>query len=243
MDQKVIVWNGENTIPADASRALIVAANGLFALKRIQLGGLTVLEAVTRHAEPWQDDSLISLNMPAVSIGFAEKIPHGLIERATAFFAAVQRKYHTEAVTWLWYAPMAPSSQHWNIMAPEQFVESGRVKANDPGGQVSGWFHAGYIHSHNNFNAFHSGTDNGCEKWHDGIHITIGNVGTIPTYAPSVVVDGIRYEVALSDLVSVRKVEFPVEWMKQVHFVEPQVSAFERFGEVKKEKKWQTVKK
>lgn len=67
----------------------------------------------------------------------------------------------------------------------------------------SGYVLYGTIHSHCNFSAFHSGTDDADETAFDGLHITIGNVNSGWTFATRVVAGGAFFKKELSDVLDV----------------------------------------
>lgn len=227
----VIVWDGTTQIPADVRRALIVARDGFFQLKRLVLNGLVVIEAITRIGDGWEDDGLQPWGSESVRLGFAEKIPLALLQQAIAFFRVVYERFQSEAIVFLFYAPGAPAGQHWQIMAPEQEVSPGHCVGHDPGPAPSGWFLAGTIHSHGNMGGFHSGQDNRDEEERDGIHITVGGVSTLPSFAVSVVVDGVRFKLDLADIVEgIPPVQFPAEWLERVRRLVPQLSALSLMG-------------
>lgn len=218
----VIIWNGENVVPPDVSRALIVARNGCFQLKRIRLGSLPIIEAITHHGPGWDDESLQDFSGERLSLGFAEKIPQTILQQALAFFSAIYTRLSTEAIVLLFYAPSAPVNQRWLIMAPEQTVTGGTCKYEDPGPAPSGWFLAGTIHSHGNMGAFHSGTDDHDEDQRDGIHITVGRINSLVEFSVSVVIEGERFKLELSDIVQgVTPVDFDHTWLQRVRKYEP----------------------
>lgn len=220
----VFIHDGTTSVPPEATRALIVAADGIFQLKRIVLGGLPIIQAVTKVGDGW-DGGLLPWGGSSLRLGFAEKIPQELLQQAVAFFQAVYDRLGTESIVLLWYAPGAPEGQKWLIMAPEQEVTTAYCKYTDPGVAPTGWYCAGAIHSHGGMGAFHSGTDDADEDHRDGIHITVGRVNSLVEFSVSAVVDGSRFKLELGDVVvGIAPTAFPAEWLDRVSKPEPVVS-------------------
>lgn len=101
----------------------------------------------------------------------------------------------------------------WRCLVPRQVVGSASVEADFTKGLCDiatgeeitewpppGWMHAGSSHSHNNFRAFFSSTDDRSELPVPGVHFVCGNFVFTKdnrwTYeiAPSIVYKGVRYE-------------------------------------------------
>lgn len=218
---------GFEGVPADVRRALLVASNGTFSLKRLVVNGQALIEAVTKHGPGWSDDGLTEYT-EGLRLGFGEKVPWTLVQQTITFFKAVYGQYRSEAIVLLWYAPAAPEGARWQVMAPAQQVNGSRLKSDDPGPAPAGWLLAGDIHSHGSHSAFHSGTDDRDEDKKDGIHITIGGMDSpMSSFSVSVVVDGTRFKLDLSDVVEgIPTIEFPTEWLARVsELPEPELVA------------------
>lgn len=71
-----------------------------------------------------------------------------------------------------------------------------------------GWRIFGTIHSHCNFNAFHSGVDDADEKEFDGLHITIGNVRSGWSYSARVMLQGCEFKQDIEEILQNKKEEF-----------------------------------
>jgi len=220
----IIVWDGTTQVPSDVSRALIIARDGMFQLKRIALNGLILIEAVTKIAPGWVEEEMCDWGAPRLQLGFAEKIPQTVLQQAIAFFGAVYNRFQTESVVLLFYAPQAATGQKWRVLPPEQEVTGAACQYSDPGPAPAGWFLAGTIHSHGNMGAFHSGTDDRDEQDRDGIHITVGGVNSLPSFAVSAVVDGERFKLELADVVEgIAQTVFPQNWLDRVSKPAPQI--------------------
>ncbi len=158
----------------------------------------------------------------------APQIGHKQLLEVESFFREVWREYSGEAIVFLYFSPV--DGGRWRFVAIPQKVSGAHLDWITPGAAPNGWYLAGSFHSHNVMSAFHSGTDNADELGWDGIHVTIGKiVSPHPEYAASVVIDGVRFEVEISDLVEpADEVVFPAAWMEQVtRFIPPVLSAFE----------------
>lgn len=139
------------------------------------------------------------------------KIPSLILAKSHQFFNAVFHKFHGEAELMILFNT---KTNVYDLWCPDQRVTHGGVhydlsdKAAKKG--LDNIF-IGTIHSHCDFDAFHSGTDVADEVSHDGIHITLGHVNTkTPSVAVSLVVNGIRWTqdiTQVADNVSVNKTD------------------------------------
>ncbi len=124
------------------------------------------------------------------------KLPPDVICRSKMFFAGVFKKHHSESALVLHYSP---DQQQYYLHCPIQVVSYGGVNY-DLDDRFEGYKLVGTIHSHCDFNAFHSGTDIGDEEHQDGLHITLGHVNNENFSASgSLVVNGTRFLVALEN--------------------------------------------
>lgn len=72
----------------------------------------------------------------------------------------------------------------------------------------------GTIHSHCNFNAYHSGVDDADEIDFDGLHITIGNVRSGWSYSCRYMFDGVEFKTTIEDILQIpntKKLEEGIE--------------------------------
>lgn len=101
-------------------------------------------------------------------------LPKWLIKKAHDLFSRVWEKQKTEAMVYIVHHPVL---DRFNLWVPEQYVTGSSVSYRlQPGQMKGGWQAVGTIHSHCNFGAFHSGTDDHDMDGMPGIHITIGHV-------------------------------------------------------------------
>lgn len=157
----------------------------------------------------------------------AARIPLELVRRVVAWFQAVYAKYHSEAVGYLYYRQ---ADGAWDFMPPAQVVSAGSAKYDRPP-KWDGWMVAGTIHSHGNMGAFHSGTDEADEASFDGVHITVGQLGSIPEFSCCVVVQGCRAKFDPSALIDglAPQDEVPAAWMAAVKLPPPPADLPEAF--------------
>ena len=124
----------------------------------------------------------INMNLP--------KLPQEVIYNALLFFRKVFNKHHAEAIVLLAYNE---ARKEYKLFCPKQKVSGGHIdydrdlserlttiRDNEDTDWLTlledGYTKVGTIHSHCDFQAFHSGTDTGDEASFNGVHITLGHV-------------------------------------------------------------------
>lgn len=119
---------------------------------------------------------LRDLEVAAVAEWAAPKVPERIVWRVKTFFRRVVGLYRAEAAVNLFFNK---ATQDFKVHIPEQRVShAGVVYLRAAMTHVEGmqdYLRVGTIHSHSDFNAFHSGTDVGDEEDFDGLHVTFGN--------------------------------------------------------------------
>lgn len=109
-----------------------------------------------------------------------EKIDQDLCYKVKTFFARVVAEHCSESCVILYYNPHVTQNKY-ALVVPQQAVSHGGVRYRRKGLTFSeelagtGYLPIGTIHSHCDFQAFHSGTDHGDEISWDGLHITFGH--------------------------------------------------------------------
>ncbi len=104
----------------------------------------------------------------------APKLPKELLSRAIDFFTRVYNAHKTEAAV---HIVQNYDTLEYDLFVPHQRLSHGGVfSIYNPMHIRKGWALVGTIHSHCNFSAYHSGTDEADAKALDGIHLTIGNL-------------------------------------------------------------------
>ena len=145
-----------------------------------------------------------------------DKVPGYIIETALSFFRAVFEKFDSEAVLYI------TKGTEWGLHCPEQEVSRAGVESLTKLEELTTEQVIGSIHSHADFDAFHSNTDIGDEAKFDGVHFTIGHVDLIrPTLVCSIAAGGVRARVTMQEIIEGKIMalpkEFPPEWMERVH--------------------------
>lgn len=113
-------------------------------------------------------NTTVSVNLPKLPAKFVWQIKH--------FFKTVVEKLKSESEVTLYYNK---EKNQYRIYVPEQNVSYGSVKYKRIGTThirgMENYLCVGTIHSHCDFDAFHSGTDVDDEAEFDGLHVTFGN--------------------------------------------------------------------
>lgn len=166
----------------------LLGKNGLFLRKRnglveatVKIEGISFLEEIKPSAR---------LNLP--------KISPEIMVRTILFFRRVHVRFGSEAMVLLHYS----KENGYELSCPPQRVGPASVHY-DADERLEGYLLVGTIHSHNNFNAFHSGVDSHDERHFDGLHITLGFMNQpYFTISCSIVVNGTRYSLVPENTVT-----------------------------------------
>lgn len=160
----VSLYTGDEDLP----QGYLIAENGVY--RKVDTGFYTAivpssLEAIKKIADPIVPK--VELNLP--------KIPQKLTWQTKKFFAEVVEKFRAESIVTLCYSR---EKREYKLRCPPQNVSYGGINydrniRNDP--SFLGYDQIGTIHSHCDFAAFHSGTDDSDEITFDGIHLTFGH--------------------------------------------------------------------
>lgn len=151
------------------------------------------------------------------------RLPRRLLERAVGFFEAVGRKHDAEAALLLawdserevyrlviprqrctvylnWQGDTSPQGVHYDL--PECVPET--------------WIIVGDIHSHVDFSAYSSATDQHDEHYRTGLHIVVGRIyDEPPQFHVEATVDGRRFPVQPEEIFEgydSRRSDFPEQW-------------------------------
>lgn len=183
---QVILYDEGVELPTSGTY-FVVAGNGVFLHKDMGvLKGFVPVDGV---------DFLKDMDKKASVRWDGPKIPFDVAYKIKRFFRRVVEKYRAEACTVLYYNA---ETQQWGVVVPIQRVSHGSVayKREAIAHMVGDFVPVGTIHSHADFNAFHSGTDVGDEETFDGLHLTFGhNHEDKISISASVVMNGIRAKV------------------------------------------------
>ena len=152
-----------------------------------------------------------------------KKLPVHLIRQAHDFFRQVWEAKKSEASAFFTHNP---KTDDFKLFIPEQYASMGGVKHKLDPGQISGGYHSiGTIHSHCNFNAYHSSIDTHDMSKLPGIHVTLGHVDTDePSVAIALSVRDTRFDPIAWDKIIDEERAFdangydtaPAHWMRFV---------------------------
>lgn len=201
----------EGFTPPTEGTYYILTQDGLYIHKSNALGSTM---SPVKGGVPWLQpaNTTFKPNLP--------QIPSLIIGQAWSFFRSVFEKHSSESYLTLLFNVKA---QQYKLHCPKQSVSGGNasygivagdlVETTTKDGQKvivdanarydsiapadrKGWVIIGTIHSHCDFDAFHSGTDTHDETQMDGIHITIGHVNSEHCSVSSeIAVNGVRYKI------------------------------------------------
>ena len=192
----------------------LVASNGLFQIKKTRF-----FKSNTLIFEPKGKKNLgwLEKHGAGIELTLPFKFPFELVQQIMEFFRRVCDKHNgSEAICLIYWSE---EEKAYKIIVPEQKVEPSRVHC-EVGKNPEGLTRVGTIHSHGSTRAFHSGVDDKDEKNDDGIHVTVGGVGSLletPSISCSVVVDGQRQMLKPQDLIErMPQIVIPKDWMGKV---------------------------
>lgn len=163
----------------------IVAGNGNFLHKDSGFFQATVPVGCISVLDDFYDE-VVESRLP--------KVPGDIVVRVQRFFSTVVQQYHTEAIVVLYFHP---ETHQFRVHVPPQttsdvYLRYRRMRLHHLGGYIP----VGTIHSHCDFGAFHSDTDQDDESTFDGLHVTFGNNDRNHiTISASVVAHGIRHKI------------------------------------------------
>lgn len=237
----VYVLDGDQSELPNEGMYFIVASNGTFIHK--DLGYLQATVPVT-------EISVLNEYKPTPVQCSLPKIPAELSYQIHAFFKTIVEKYCAESVIILY---IDRETGQYVFQVPKQAVSHASVRY-----QIEAMTHdhpnllkVGTIHSHCDFDAFHSGVDDADEEHWDGVHITYGdNEKSSISITASYVIQGKRMAIEPSDLIEglektgeknykLAKFEIAPEtmkaWTDQVSHYNPQAAITKFFGRQKPE--------
>lgn len=145
-------------------------------------------------------------------------IPRSIIEQSWGFFRHVFEKREAEAEVLLLFND---KTKQYRLFCPHQSTSYGGVDSlYDPADIPQGFVVMGSLHSHCDFEAFHSNTDTSDASDFNGVHFTLGKVDSKqPEIASMIMINKIMWEYDYSKLTTIREDArlrpraFPMEWM------------------------------
>lgn len=146
----------------------VVASNGIFIRRDVGLFSCLVPVESISFLDELDAENQFTSSLP--------KVPLSIVWQIKKFFNAIVEKYHSEANTILYYNRQLDD---FRVFVPDQRVShSGVNYRRQPITRMEGmegYLPVGTIHSHCDFSAFHSGTDDADELNFDGLHCTFGH--------------------------------------------------------------------
>jgi hypothetical protein len=163
-------------VPPESGTYYLVAKDGIY-LRTERLHGSSLVKV---KSIPFLDEANLNTKFTLPNI------PAKIVHQAKTFFRAVFDNHQSESYLTLFYSKKL---NDYNLWCPKQTVSYGSVNYDRTdtvpvderdyfGSEGSGWQMVGTIHSHCDFSAFHSGTDEADEASFDGIHLTFGHVNS-----------------------------------------------------------------
>jgi len=176
---KVFVNDGKEEIPTDEI-CYIVGKTGVFLKKKIGL-----IESVA----PVSNISILQDVIPTAKLNIP-KIPGNLFAQMYSFTKQVYELHGSESVVLIYYNS---DKETFKLVVPKQEVSTASIEYTKDA-SLPNYDVIGTLHSHSGFSAFHSSIDDKDEKHFDGIHITIGKLGS-PNFelSCSIVSNGSRF--------------------------------------------------
>lgn len=181
----VLIYKKGMELPAKGTY-FVVAGNGLWMHKDTGICKCFVPVDNISFLDDLDSKKCVLIDLP--------KIPTKLVWQIKKFFSLIVEKYSAEAEVTLYFNK---NTKEYRVHIPEQRVSHGSVKYKRIGTAhlegMEDFLRVGTIHSHCDFDAFHSNTDVSDEEDFDGLHITFGNNNKeVFTISSSIVVNGFR---------------------------------------------------
>lgn len=148
------------------SNYYIIASNGYFLRKSMGLFTKTIKVDSIPFLEELENENEIKFNLSPINAELCKKVK--------CFFTKVVDKHKSESCVILYYNR---DTKEYAIAISQQAVSHSRVAYRIDGfaSELNGFVPVGTIHSHCDFQAFHSNVDDRDEIYWDGIHITFGD--------------------------------------------------------------------
>ena len=182
-DDAIPILLDQATAP-EAPRAYVLGRDGYYLRKKN--GYYSALVKVKTCSSAPALEERVEFDFPPV--------PKLVLDQIAAFLRKVWELHASEGMTIL---HLSEDRQRWGWTVPTQRVSGAAVEYdNEP--PPPGFRPFGTVHSHANFGAFQSGTDADDEVKgrFDGVHVTIGNLGSFLSYHARLILAGQEWEVA-----------------------------------------------
>lgn len=217
-------------IPNEESQCFVMQGTNLFKFRKTPVYSILssvekseeILKDFFKEKECLDVNTLYAIGGTNLTDGILEySFPHEEFARAITYFEWVYDNYKTEAAVLLL---VNHDLKEWKVFHVLNTDTSGvsvkylhpdsSVYIKDPKAKAAqekvvenynklydeGWRVYGTIHSHCDFNAFHSGVDDADEMNFEGLHITIGNLKSGYTYAARFMLESVPLELYILDI-------------------------------------------
>src|SRR5438067_1442602 len=114
-----IVEEGFEGIPDDLTSGALLAANGLFAVRRLNLGQYPFIEVISKLGPGYVANGMKSFDGEGLNL-YAPRIPRDELLKVEAFFLEVWQQFKGEAIVFLYYTPA--NGGMWRFVAIPQEV-------------------------------------------------------------------------------------------------------------------------
>jgi len=188
----ILIYDCKKELP-EKGNYFVLAGNGLWMHKDTGICRCFLPVNRASFLEDLDVKNQLSIDLP--------KIPYPDFYKIKYFFKIILEKYNSESIVLVYFNK---EKKQYKIIAPEQIVSHSSVKYKrkpvSDSIELDGFIFVGTIHSHCDFDAFHSDIDIDDELDLDGIHVTIGNNDkSIVTIKSSIVINGFRIQTLPED--------------------------------------------
>lgn len=188
----ILIYDSQKELP-EKGNYFVLAGNGLWMHKDTGICRCFVPVDRASFLEDLNVKKQLSIDLPKISCFNLNKVKY--------FFKIVLEKFKSESIVLIYFNK---EKKQYKIIAPEQVVSHSSVrykrKPVSNTEEMSGCVFVGTIHSHCDFEAFHSSVDIDDELDLDGFHITIGNNDKdVITIKSSIVINGYRIQTSPED--------------------------------------------
>lgn len=206
-------------LPDTTTPYYVVAKEGTFIHRKVAFG-----RGVFRHTKTPKKLQPVGNYTGMFLFDTQHTIPAEVVKPIVAFFRRIWNTHKTEAEVIL---TQHRETGQYRVYIPFQSVSTGHVHSiYDPTTIDPMYLVVGTMHSHCNFSAFHSSTDEGDARDMDGMHFTVGHIDRdVPEVAAMVAINGtfVHYKdyETLADFSTVSFDDMAPEWWDRYVYIGP----------------------